>query len=249
MKNLFSYTLDLLFKSFLTLLFYALFSMLLGAFLPISVAVVVPAIVILFYWNNAYRKSQRLKKATKIEVISDDLSIKKEEIDLDISQENHPEHFRIKGLYERLKTNIYGYERIAVEDKVTGQLLKKYALSIDEKVDFDYRVIKEVDFYVSGLKYHDYTNKKFKYILSTLDLPYKVSLIPEPDNEFDQCAILIKVKSYTLGYVPRSSGPPYYIENGDVIDSINQGNNVEAYIIEYDESEILEERVKLSIKY
>lgn len=249
MKNFFYYTLNLLFKAFITLTVYFAFAMLLGSFLPLVFAVTVPAVIILFYWNNAYRKSQRLRKPIKIEEMSDNSPIQEEEIDLDISQENHPEHFRIKDLYERLKTNIYKYEMIAVEDELTGQLLKKYALFIDPDFEVNYRVITEVEFYVAGLKYHDYTSKKVKYILTTLDLPYKVSLIPEPDNEFDQCAILIKLKSYTLGYVPRYSDYRDFMHNGDIIDSINQGNDVECYIVEYDESEVIEERVKLSIKY
>lgn len=59
----------------------------------------------------------------------------------------------------------------------------------------------ENEFFVAGAKFH-----KFKDVQDILEEGMNLTLIPEPSNKFDKCAVMIKYNNIMLGYVPMKNG-------------------------------------------
>lgn len=80
--------------------------------------------------------------------------------------------------------------------------------------------ILNVEFYITGTKFHDYAK-----VADQLQLDDLVYLQPDPSNEYDANAVKIIWQGRQLGWVPQKSG-----ESKVVAEALKAGLNLEAII-------------------
>lgn len=94
-------------------------------------------------------------------------------------------------------------EIIRIDESNINQLIKIWESGIDIKKPFS-RQIYLISASIAGLYFSDNINE----LLDKLKIGDKLKFIREPDNEYDELAILVKDEDNNkLGYVPREKNP------------------------------------------